>query len=143
MHYLFYIYHFFVLIESIFNQKKKKTDRAIAFRPYADLLWMETSVPHLKDAKEFAEGVKRVYPNAMLAYNLSPSFNWSAHGMTDSDIENYTKQLASYGFVWQFITVAGNLPPPACVCVRLGVRVRVRWLSVCVVRRHQGSTRTV
>lgn len=82
-------------------------DRAIAFRPYADLLWMETSVPHLKDAKEFAEGVKRVYPNAMLAYNLSPSFNWSAHGMTDSDIENYTKQLASYGFVWQFITVAG------------------------------------
>jgi len=82
-------------------------DRAIAFRPYADLLWMETAAPHLKDAKEFAEGVKKVYPNAMLAYNLSPSFNWSAHGMSDSDIENYTKQLASYGFVWQFITVAG------------------------------------
>jgi isocitrate lyase len=89
---------------------------------------METSVPHLKDAKEFAEGVKRVYPNAMLAYNLSPSFNWSAHGMTDSDIENYTKQLASYGFVWQFITVAGTLLLPFFMVVRVRavecVRVR-------------------
>jgi len=82
-------------------------DRAIAFRPYADLMWMETSVPHIEEARLFAEGVKKVYPNAMLAYNLSPSFNWSAHGLSDNDIKNYTKQLASYGFVWQFITVAG------------------------------------
>ncbi len=82
-------------------------DRAIAFRPYADLLWMETSVPNLKEAKEFAEGVKKVYPGAMLAYNLSPSFNWSAHGLSDEDIADYCKRLGSFGYVWQFITVAG------------------------------------
>jgi len=50
----------------------------------------------------------------MLAYNLSPSFNWSAHGLSDNDIKNYTKQLASYGFVWQFITVAGADTPSNC-----------------------------
>jgi isocitrate lyase len=82
-------------------------DRAIAFRPYADLLWMETKLPDIEEAREFAEGVKAVYPNAMLAYNLSPSFNWSAHGLTDEDIAQFQYKLASYGYVWQFITVAG------------------------------------
>jgi isocitrate lyase len=101
---------------------------------------METSVPHLKDAKEFAEGVKRVYPNAMLAYNLSPSFNWSAHGMSDSDIENYTKQLASYGFVWQFITVAGTPALPALPHARLPVLCAMVTLTVLCCA--QASTRT-
>jgi len=82
-------------------------DRAIAFKPYADLIWMETKKPGLEEAKEFAEGVKKVYPNAMLAYNLSPSFNWSAHGLSDKDIQEYQHKLGEYGYVWQFITVAG------------------------------------
>lgn len=82
-------------------------DRAIAFRPYADILWMETKTPDIDQAKEFAEGVKKVHPSAMLAYNLSPSFNWSAHGLSDEDIEQFQDKLGSYGYVWQFITVAG------------------------------------
>jgi malate synthase A/isocitrate lyase len=82
-------------------------DRGLAFKPYADILWMETKTPDLNQAREFAEGIRKVYPNAMLAYNLSPSFNWSAHGLSDRDIEEFQDKLASYGYVWQFVTVAG------------------------------------
>lgn len=82
-------------------------DRGLAFKPYADILWMETKTPDLNQAREFAEGIRKVYPNAMLAYNLSPSFNWSAHGLSDQDIEEFQDKLASYGYVWQFVTVAG------------------------------------
>ncbi|KAL6063493.1 Malate synthase [Balamuthia mandrillaris] len=81
--------------------------RAIAYKPHADIIWMETKKPDLQQAREFAEGVKRVYPNAMLAYNLSPSFNWSAHGLSDEQIQRFQYELGEAGFVWQFITVAG------------------------------------
>lgn len=82
-------------------------DRAIAFAPYADLIWMETKKPILEQAIRFAEGVHSVHPHQMLAYNLSPSFNWSAAGMNDDQIASFQDQLAQYGFVWQFITLAG------------------------------------
>lgn len=81
--------------------------RGIAYAPYADLIWMETKKPIYSQAKEFSEGVKAVHPFTMLAYNLSPSFNWDAAGMTDEEIKTYISRLGSLGFVWQFITLAG------------------------------------
>lgn len=79
--------------------------RAVAFAPYADLLWMETKKPIFDQAKEFAQGVHAAYPGHWLAYNLSPSFNWEAAGLTDLDMQNYIWELGKLGFVWQFITV--------------------------------------
>jgi isocitrate lyase len=81
--------------------------RARAFAPYAELLWLETAKPSIKEAKEFAEGVHALYPSKWLAYNLSPSFNWDAAGMTDTEIRTYCDVLAKMGYVWQFITLAG------------------------------------
>lgn len=82
-------------------------NRAIAFAPYADLLWMETKSPIYAQAKEFAEGVHAVYPGHWLAYNLSPSFNWDAAGLNAKDMEAYVWDLGKLGFVWQFITLGG------------------------------------
>jgi isocitrate lyase len=80
-------------------------NRAVAFAPYADLLWMETKQPILSQAREFADGVHSVYPDQWLAYNLSPSFNWDAAGLGDKDMKEFVWQLGKLGFVWQFITV--------------------------------------
>ena len=80
-------------------------NRAIAFAPYADLLWMETKSPIFAQAKEFAEGVRAVYHGHWLAYNLSPSFNWNAAGLKEKAMESYVRDLGKLGFVWQFITV--------------------------------------
>lgn len=81
--------------------------RAIAYAPYSDLLWMETKKPVYNQAKEFAQGVFSKHPNVMLAYNLSPSFNWDAAGMDDAEIESFISDLGKLGFIWQFITLAG------------------------------------
>lgn len=82
-------------------------ERAKKFAPYSDLLWLETAKPDIKEARQFAEGVKQEFPNAMLAYNLSPSFNWSNSGMNDKEIYEYMDRLGELGYVWQFITLAG------------------------------------
>merc|ERR1719359_2789862 len=81
--------------------------RAIAWTPYADAIWMETGKPILSQATKFAAEVRAVAPHQMLAYNLSPSFNWDASGMTDVQMESFIWDLAKLGFVWQFITLAG------------------------------------
>ncbi|ACI64459.1 isocitrate lyase [Thalassiosira pseudonana CCMP1335] len=81
--------------------------RARAYAPYADLIWMETATPGIPDARKFSEGVKKVYPNQMLAYNLSPSFNWDASGMTDDELARFNDDLGRLGYTWQFITLAG------------------------------------
>ncbi|KAJ7095945.1 isocitrate lyase icl [Mycena belliarum] len=81
--------------------------RAIEFAPYADLLWMETKSPILKQAQEFAAGVHAVRPGHWLAYNLSPSFNWDAAGLGEKEMQAYVWQLGKLGFVWQFITLGG------------------------------------
>mmetsp|Transcript_15679 Transcript_15679/g.37390 ORF Transcript_15679/g.37390 Transcript_15679/m.37390 type:complete len:564 (+) Transcript_15679:3-1694(+) len=81
--------------------------RALAFAPYADLCWMETAKPIYEDAKQFADMVHAKYPGKMLAYNLSPSFNWDAADMTDTEIKDFQKRIGEIGFVWQFITLAG------------------------------------
>jgi isocitrate lyase len=80
--------------------------RGLAFAPHSDLLWMETSTPDLDEAREFAEAIKAVYPDQMLAYNCSPSFNWRAH-LDDATIAKFQKELAAMGYRFQFITLAG------------------------------------
>ncbi len=80
--------------------------RGLAYAPYSDLLWMETSTPDLDVAREFAEGIKSEYPDQMLAYNCSPSFNWRAH-LDEETIASFGKELAAMGYRFQFITLAG------------------------------------
>jgi isocitrate lyase len=80
--------------------------RGLAYAPYSDLLWMETSTPDLAEAREFAEAIKSRYPDQLLAYNCSPSFNWRAH-LDDVTIAKFQKELAAMGYRFQFITLAG------------------------------------
>lgn len=81
--------------------------RGRAYGAYADLIWMETALPGVPLARTFAEGVKSKLPHQMLAYNLSPSFNWDAAGMSDSQIRTFVEDLGRLGYCWQFITLAG------------------------------------
>jgi len=80
-------------------------NRAIAFAPHADLLWMETKSPIYAQAKEFANGVHKEKPGQWLAYNLSPSFNWDAAGLGEKEMKEYVWELGKLGFIFQFITV--------------------------------------
>ena len=80
--------------------------RGLAYAPYADLLWMETSTPDLDVAREFAEAIKREHPDQMLAYNCSPSFNWKKH-LDDATIAKFQRELGHMGYKFQFITLAG------------------------------------
>ncbi len=80
--------------------------RGLAYAPYADLLWCETALPNLDEAAEFAEAIKKEYPDQMLAYNCSPSFNWKAH-LDDAQIASFQKELGAMGYRFQFITLAG------------------------------------
>ncbi len=81
-------------------------DRGLAYAPYADLIWMETSNPDLGYAREFAEAIHAKYPGKMLAYNCSPSFNWAAH-LSKSEMLTFRENLAEMGYKFQFITLAG------------------------------------
>ena len=80
--------------------------RAIAYAPYCDLIWMETSTPDLGQAKKFADAVRKVHPNKMLAYNCSPSFNWKKK-LDESTIAKFQRELGAMGYKFQFITLAG------------------------------------
>ncbi|GAA3602743.1 isocitrate lyase [Agrococcus terreus] len=80
--------------------------RGRAFAPYADLLWMETGTPDLEVARRFAEGIQAEFPDQLLAYNCSPSFNWRKH-LDDADIARFQRELGAMGFRFQFITLAG------------------------------------
>ena len=80
--------------------------RAKSYAPYADMIWMETGTPDLALAKKFAEGVRSEFPDQLLSYNCSPSFNWSAHLDAD-EIAKFQKELGAMGFKFQFITLAG------------------------------------
>lgn len=82
--------------------------KSLAVAPYADLLWMETKTADLKDAKEFADAIHAVYPDKMLVYNLSPSFNWDTTGMTDKEMTEFPQRLGEMGFVFNFITYGGH-----------------------------------
>ncbi|MFE0691208.1 isocitrate lyase [Streptomyces xiamenensis] len=80
--------------------------RGLAYAPYADLLWMETGTPDLGQAREFAEAVHARYPDRMLAYNCSPSFNWRA-SLDEDQIAKFQRELGAMGYRFQFITLAG------------------------------------
>jgi isocitrate lyase len=80
--------------------------RGLAYAPHSDLLWMETGTPDLDVAREFAEAIKARYPDQMLAYNCSPSFNWKKH-LDDSTIAKFQRELGHMGYKFQFITLAG------------------------------------
>jgi isocitrate lyase len=80
--------------------------RAIAYAPYADLIWCETSTPDLEQAKKFAESVHEKFPNKMLAYNCSPSFNWKKN-LDDATIAKFQRELGAMGYKFQFVTLAG------------------------------------
>ena len=81
--------------------------RAIAFAPYCDILWMETKKPDMKQCVEFATEVKKIYPEILLGYNQSPSFNWDTANMTDAQMKSFQSDIAKLGYTWQFITLAG------------------------------------
>ncbi|MGA0343249.1 MAG: isocitrate lyase [Arenicellales bacterium] len=80
--------------------------RGLAYAPYADLIWCETAVPDLEEAKRFAEAIRSKFPNQLLAYNCSPSFNWKKN-LDDATIARFQKELGAMGYKYQFITLAG------------------------------------
>ncbi|MET4106497.1 isocitrate lyase [Hymenobacter sp. UYP22] len=80
--------------------------RGLAYAPYADLIWMETSHPDLEQARQFAEAIHAQFPGKLLAYNCSPSFNWAAK-LTPQEMGTFREELAAMGYKFQFITLAG------------------------------------
>ena len=80
--------------------------RGLAYAPYADLVWCETSTPDMAEAEQFAARIHERYPGKLLAYNCSPSFNWRGH-LTDAQIAGFQRDLAAMGYRFQFITLAG------------------------------------
>lgn len=81
--------------------------RSLAFSPYADMIWLETKTPDLQQASAFASQIHDIYPQVKLVYNLSPSFNWSAHGYTDEQLQSFIWDLAKHGFILQLVSLAG------------------------------------
>ena len=81
-------------------------DRALSYAPYADLLWCETAIPDLNEARQFAEAIKKEFPDRHLAYNCSPSFNWKKN-LDDATIASFQRELGAMGYKYQFITLAG------------------------------------
>jgi len=82
--------------------------KSLSVAPYADLIWMETASADIYEAQEFAEAIHAEFPNQLLAYNLSPSFNWDSTGMSDDQMREFPKQLGEAGFVFNFITYGGH-----------------------------------
>jgi isocitrate lyase len=96
-------------VEGFFETKmgiEQAISRGLAYAPYADLVWCETSTPDLAQAKRFADAIHAKYPGKLLAYNCSPSFNWKKN-LDDATIARFQKEIASYGYKFQFITLAG------------------------------------
>jgi isocitrate lyase len=82
--------------------------KSLAVAPFADIIWMETKTADLHDARIFAEAIHAVYPDKMLAYNLSPSFNWDTTGMSEDEMRQFPVELGKLGFVFNFITYGGH-----------------------------------
>jgi isocitrate lyase len=80
--------------------------RGLAYAPYADLIWCETSTPSIDEARRFAEAIRKEFPNKALAYNCSPSFNWKKN-LNDDEIASFQRELGSMGYKFQFVTLAG------------------------------------
>jgi isocitrate lyase len=82
--------------------------KSLAAAPFADILWMETKTADLVEARQFAEAIHAEFPDKMLAYNLSPSFNWDTTGMSDEEMKSFPEELGKLGFVFNFITYGGH-----------------------------------
>jgi isocitrate lyase len=82
--------------------------KSLAVAPFADLLWMETATANLHEAREFADAIHAEYPDKMLAYNLSPSFNWDTTGMSEAEMAAFPREIGKLGFVFNFITYGGH-----------------------------------
>ena len=82
--------------------------KSLAAAPFADILWMETKTADLEDARQFADAIHSVYPDKMLAYNLSPSFNWDTTGMSDDQMRAFPEEIGRMGFVFNFMTYGGH-----------------------------------
>ena len=96
-------------VEGYFEVKgglKLAIARALAYAPYADVIWCETSTPDLGEAREFAQAIHEKFPNKLLAYNCSPSFNWKLH-LDDPTIRSFQDELGTMGYKFQFVTLAG------------------------------------
>ncbi len=96
--------------------------RGLAYAPYADLIWCETSKPNLEEARKFAEAIHAKFPGKLLAYNCSPSFNWKKN-LDDATIAKFQKELGAMGYKFQFITLAGfHSLTTACSILRTVMR---------------------
>ncbi|MBM7600633.1 isocitrate lyase [Virgibacillus halotolerans] len=96
-------------VEGFFRTKAgidQAISRGLAYAPYADLIWCETSEPNISEAKQFAAAIHEKYPNKLLAYNCSPSFNWKSK-LSDAEIARFQKELGEMGYKFQFVTLAG------------------------------------
>ncbi len=82
--------------------------KSLAAAPFADILWMETKTANLNDARKFADAIHAQFPDKMLAYNLSPSFNWDTTGMTDDEMRRFPEEIGKLGYVFNFITYGGH-----------------------------------
>jgi isocitrate lyase len=108
--------------------------RGLSYAPYADLLWCETAVPDLEEAKKFAQAIRREFPAQLLAYNCSPSFNWKKN-LSDRDINRFQRELGAMGYKYQFVTLAGihsmwyNMFGLAYEFVRRGVSAYVEMVQ--------------
>lgn len=80
--------------------------RGLAYAPYADVIWCETSTPDLGEAREFAQAIQEKFPNKLLAYKCSPSFNWKLH-VDDTGLRRFQEELGAMGYKFQFVTLAG------------------------------------
>ncbi len=90
----------------VLNGLQQSVSRGLAYAPYADLVWCETGKPDLEFAKKYAEAIRAKFPNKMLAYNCSPSFNWKKN-LDDATIAKFQRELGAMGYKFQFITLAG------------------------------------
>ena len=88
------------------NGLDQAISRGLAYAPYADLIWCETDKPNVEEARRFADAIHEKYPDQLLAYNCSPSFNWKKH-LSDAEIATFQKEIAAMGYKFQFITLAG------------------------------------
>ena len=88
------------------NGLDQAISRGLAYAPYADLIWCETDKPNVEEARRFADAIHEKYPDQLLAYNCSPSFNWKKH-LSDAEIATFQKEIAAMGYRFQFITLAG------------------------------------
>jgi isocitrate lyase len=96
-------------VEGFFNLRaglESAVARGLAYAPYADLLWCETAVPDVTEARHFAEGIHKQFPGKLLAYNCSPSFNWKKK-LSDVEIAKFQRELGAMGYKFQFVTLAG------------------------------------